>query len=212
MTALPRDRLRHVYWIGGGSGAGKSTIAHRLAARHGMTVYATDDVMADHARRSTPETAPELCRFLGMSMDERWVTRTPEVMLETFHWFRGEAFDLVVEDLLRLPPGRGVVAEGFRLLPHLVEPLLTDPSQAIWLLPTPRFRWSALNSRGTSCDIPGRTSDPERAQRNLLTRDRLFTDRLAAETASRGLPAATVDTATSEEELLALVAERFGLA
>jgi hypothetical protein len=27
-------QLRHVYWIGGGSGAGKSVIARRMAARH----------------------------------------------------------------------------------------------------------------------------------------------------------------------------------
>jgi len=24
-------------------------------------------------------------------------------MLETFHWFRGESFGLIIEDLLRLP-------------------------------------------------------------------------------------------------------------
>ena len=48
--AAPRDRLGHVYWIGGGSGAGKSTIARRLAARHGLRLYATDEVMRDHAR------------------------------------------------------------------------------------------------------------------------------------------------------------------
>ena len=48
--AALRDRLGHVYWIGGGSGAGKSTIARRLAARHGLRLYATDEVMRDHAR------------------------------------------------------------------------------------------------------------------------------------------------------------------
>jgi hypothetical protein len=31
-----RDRLAHVRWIGGGSGAGKSTIARRLADRCAM--------------------------------------------------------------------------------------------------------------------------------------------------------------------------------
>jgi 2-phosphoglycerate kinase len=49
-----RARLRHVYWIGGGSGAGKSTIAQRIATRHGMQLYSTDDVMTDHANRSPP--------------------------------------------------------------------------------------------------------------------------------------------------------------
>ncbi len=73
-TAL-RARLRHVYWVGGGSGAGKSTIARRLAARHGLRVYATDEVMSEHAERSTPRDAPLLREFLAMDMDERWMNR-----------------------------------------------------------------------------------------------------------------------------------------
>jgi predicted kinase len=51
MPAL-RARLRHVYWLGGGSGAGKSTIARQVADRHGLRVYATDDAMADMSVRS----------------------------------------------------------------------------------------------------------------------------------------------------------------
>ncbi|GAA5135405.1 AAA family ATPase [Pseudonocardia adelaidensis] len=205
-TTTLQARLRNVYWIGGGSGAGKSTIARRLAAEYGLSVYATDDVMPDHARRSTPEDAPELGRFMHMSMDERWVDRSPETMLDTFHWYRGEGFELIVEDLLQLPMEPGVVAEGFRLLPRLVGPLLGDPTHAVWLLPTPRFRWAALNSRGTAWDIPGRTSHPTRAQRNLLERDRMFTDRLAAETKHAGLPAVEVDTGMSEAQLYRIVA------
>jgi 2-phosphoglycerate kinase len=211
MTAALQARLRNVYWIGGGSGAGKSTIARRLAAMHGLALYATDDVMLDHARRSTPDDAPELSRFMAMSMDERWANRSPEEMLDTFHWYRGEGFDLIVEDLLRFPAETGVVAEGFRLLPHLVEPLLADRTHAVWLLPTPRFRRAAFTSRGTAWDIAGRTNDPERAQRNLLERDRMFTDRLAVETKRFGLPAIEVDTTMSEEALFRLVAEQFVL-
>ena len=50
-SAALRERLEHVYWLGGGSGAGKSTVARRLAARHGLRLYATDEAMADHGRR-----------------------------------------------------------------------------------------------------------------------------------------------------------------
>jgi hypothetical protein len=82
MATLPA-RLQNVYWIGGGSGAGKSTIVRRLAATYGLSVYATDDVMLDHARRSAPEDAPELSRFMDMSMDERWVNRSPQTMFDT---------------------------------------------------------------------------------------------------------------------------------
>jgi len=106
-AAALRARLQHVHWIGGGSGAGKSTIARRVAAQHGLHVYSTDDVMPDHASRMLPEDTPYLSSFKTMPMDERWVNRSPETMLETFHWFRGEGFGLIVEDLLRLPVDTG---------------------------------------------------------------------------------------------------------
>ncbi len=44
-----------------------------------------------------------------------------------------------MEDLLRLPAGTAVIAEGFRLLPHLVKPLLSKASHGVWLVPTPEF-------------------------------------------------------------------------
>jgi len=160
-AAALRARLQHVYWIGGGSGAGKSTIALRIAAQHRLHVYSTDEVMPDHASRSTPQDAPCLSRFKAMDMDQRWVNRSAETMLETFHWFRGEGFGLIVADLLRLPAGTGVIAEGFRLLPHLVKPLLTESGRAVWLLPTPEFRRAAFDSHGWQ--IPHKTSDSELA-------------------------------------------------
>jgi 2-phosphoglycerate kinase len=203
--------MRHVYWIGGASGGGKSTMARRLAAEHGLTLYATDDVMADHARRSTPQDSPFLARFAAMSMDERWVTRSPETMLDTFHWYRGEGFRLIVEDLQRLPGTRGVVVEGFRLLPHLVQPLLATGGHAVWLLPTPEFRRAAFDTRGSTWKIAAKTSDPEKALQNLLDRDRMFTDHLTAETQRLGLPAIEVTPGLTEDELAARVEQLFEL-
>ena len=206
------ERLQHAYWIGGGSGAGKSTIARRVAAEHGLRVYATDDAMAEHARRGSPGDAPLLHRFMAMDMDERWVSRSPQAMLETFHWFRGEGFQMIVEDLLRLPRGPDVIVEGFRLLPHLVAPLLSTPNRAVWLLPTPGFRQAAVERRGGAAwGFLARTGDPDLALRNLLERDRLFTDVLREETARLGLPTIEVDTAMSEDDLAGRVTALFGL-
>lgn len=210
-AAALRARLRHVYWLGGGSGAGKSTIARRIAARHGLHLYTTDDVMSDHARRSTPDDSPLLAEFAAMDMDERWVNRSPETMLETFHWYRGESFGLIVEDLLRLPSEPCVIVEGFRLLPHLVKPLLAGPHHAVWLLPTPEFRRAALEGRGSLWQIAGKTSNPERALRNLLERDRMFTGRLYEETKRLELHVIEVDTTMTEADLAKRVAEAFGL-
>jgi len=82
-------------------------------------------------------------------------------MLETFPWFRGEGFSLIVEDLVRLAADVGVIAEGIRLLPPRV---------------------AAVDTRNSGWEFLGRTSDPDRARRNLLERDRMFTDALSEET------------------------------
>jgi hypothetical protein len=207
-----RERLRHVYWIGGGSGSGKSTIARRLAAEHRLRLYTTDDVMQDHAGRSTPEGCPFLHEFMAMDLDERWVNRSPEMMLDSFHWFRGEAFDLITEDILRLPAEPAVIAEGFRLLPHLVEPLLATRRHAVWLLPTPEFRRAVFDGRGgPTWGFLAKTSDPDRALRNVLERDALFTSRLHDEAKRLGLNTIEVDTEVTVEDLAGRVAEAFGL-
>src|SRR5208337_2010210 len=87
-TDAVRKELRHVYWIGGGSAAGKSITARRIAAQHRLHLYATDDVMSDHASRTMPENSPLLRKFMAMDIDERWILRSPKTMIETFHWFQ----------------------------------------------------------------------------------------------------------------------------
>jgi hypothetical protein len=209
-AAALREQLRHVYWIGGGSGGGKSTIARRLADQYGWYLYATDDVMSEHARRTTSEEAPFLHQFMTMDMDERWVDRSPDTMLETFHWFRGEGFGLIVEDLLCLPPEPCVIVEGFRLLPHLVKPLLTVSSQAVWLLPTPEFRQAAIQSRSAPEEgFIWKTSDPERAGRNIAERDQAFVKRLHEEVKTLDLHAIEADTTMTEDDLVKRVTNEF---
>src|SRR5207248_10499042 len=116
-------------------------------------------------------------------------------MLETFHWFHGEAFDRITEDMLALAEEPGIVlVEGFRLLPRLVAPLLDRPSQAVWLIPTPEFRRAAFDSRGFTWVIARRTTNAERALANFLERDRLFTELVAQEARALNLP--TIDAVT----------------
>ncbi|MEL6566136.1 MAG: AAA family ATPase [Pseudomonadota bacterium] len=201
--------LAHVRWIAGGSGAGKSTLARRLAARHDAALYDTDAVMRDHASRCAPDQCPRLSAFMRMSLDERWVRRTPQEMLDTFHWFAGEGFDLILSDVLAFPRDRPVIAEGFRLLPRLVAPLLTDRRHAVWMLPSPAFRRSAFDMRGTTWDMPRRTGNPAAALANLLARDALFTDRLRQEAATLALHMVDVDETQDEGALLACLSHRF---
>lgn len=166
--------------------------------------------MAEHARRSTPKDAPLLHAFMAMDIDERWVSRPPTAMLETFPWFHGEAFGSIVTDLAKLTTEPATIVEGFRLLPRLVEPLLRQRTRAVWLLPSPAFREMVFERRGGSgWAFLARTTDPEKALRNLLDRDRLFTDLVRREATGLGLPIIEVDTPMTEEELEHRVSQLF---
>ncbi len=135
-------------------------------------------------------------------------------MLESFHWFAGEAFDLIVHDLVDLPSDRCVVAEGFRLLPSLVSPLLASDERAVWLLPTPQFRTAAFESRrpaGLPWTFVDQTSNPARALANLLERDRMFTDRIRDECRQLGLRAIEIGVGTTSVDATELVASAMGL-
>jgi hypothetical protein len=69
-----------------------------------------------------------------------------------------------------------------------------------------------MESRGgPTSGFLARTSDPQRALRNLLERDRMFTDFLRAETARLDVPVIEVDASVGEDELSRRVAEVFGI-
>ena len=205
------ERLRHIRWIGGGSGAGKSTIAGILAEQYGLRIYHCDDTQPAHAARSNPVDEPMLHAFMAMTMDERWVKRTPEEMFRTFHGFHGEGFRLIMDDLLNLPTGVPVLVEGYKLLPRLVFPLLSRVDQAVWLIPTPEWRRTAFARRGSLWSIAGRTSDPEKALANLLARDALYTAELARQAAALRLTTLLVDGSLAVDELVDRAARCFGL-
>ena len=70
---------------------------------------------------------------------------------------------------------------------------------------------AAFDSRGTAWEISRKTTDPQRARRNLLERDRMFTDELLEETNGLELPIIEVDIAMTEDELTRRVMQAFGL-
>lgn len=204
------ERLRHIRWIGGGSGAGKSTIACLLAEEYGLRLYHCDDTQSAHTARSNAADHPLLHAFLALTMDERWVKRTPEEMFRTFHGFHGEGFRLILEDLLDLPTDVPVLVEGYKLLPRLVFPLLSRVDQAVWLIPTPEWRRTALSRRGSLWSIAGRTSDPQTALANSLARDALYTEEVARQAAALQLPIIEVNGSTTVDELMERAAHCLG--
>jgi hypothetical protein len=201
---VPLD-LGHVRWLGGATGAGKTTVARRLVERYRLSWYDTDAAIAQHSRGPGPD-APLLGRFLSQDMDERWLRSEPSAMLRDFPWFEGERFDLVVRDLTAMPRSPVVLAEGYRLPPRLVRPLVAERGQAVWLVTTPERRRAAFEARPVEQQFWRRTSDPSAAFELLLQRDALFDERVRHEVGELGLPLVEVTGATPVDGLVDEVA------
>ncbi len=209
---LPQDdltTLAHVVWIGGSPCAGKTSVAQQLADHHGLQVYHFDRHEADHIARSSAAHHPELHAFLAMTIDERWVLRSPAEMARNVIRSWTERFGLMIEDLRALPSALPIIVEGPGLFPELVAPLLVSQHQAIWLVPTSAFCATMRRRRGSA--MPAQTSDPERAWRNLIDRDVLLAGYVRQRAEERGLAVIEVDGHRPLEALTAAVTEQVGM-
>jgi hypothetical protein len=134
--------LGHLLWIGGPPAAGKTSVAQRIARRHGLRYYNADTRTWEHRDRALRSGNVAAQRWEAMSAEERWVGSSPAEMLEmSLHRDRGR---MVIDDLCALPTAPLIVADGSVLPPAVVSSGLAERSRAVWLMPTPDFQRARL--------------------------------------------------------------------
>lgn len=206
-----KQRLRHVLFIGGTPDCGKTSLADAFGEKYRLQVYHFDRHEPRHFERADPLEFPALYRAhpARMTPEERWLGSSPEQMAEETIDCWSERFSMALEDILGLPRSPGVIAEGPGFFPERLAPVMADRRQAIWLVPSPAFKIASAVRR----DKPGsrwETSEPERAQRNLIERD-LLMGKYVRETARElGLTVYEVDGSRSLEQVQADVEDYFG--
>lgn len=207
----PFGTLGRVLWIGGAQWAGKSTVARLLAARYGLTAYHYDyhDARGHNDRRIARRVR------LGRSpddpdLDATWVNTTPQEMAaETLAGFPVR-FEWVLDDLRALVSGRPVIAEGWGLRPELVAPVAGSPQQVVVMVPTAAFRDRQLRTVSRTATVGHDLSDPDRARRNRLERDRLVAEDAVRSARRLGIRVIEVDGTRDAAAVTDLVADHFG--
>ncbi|HEX2516680.1 MAG TPA: hypothetical protein VH257_18395, partial [Chloroflexota bacterium] len=180
--------LAHVRWIGGATDSGKTSVARALAQEYGLQAYHYDrydrEEPPGHWARADPLRHPHMHAAPTRDRDWMFVHTTPEDLVERWHRWTPERFQLALEDLRALPTAPPVVAEGYGFTPDLVLPLLPSPQHAIWLVATEPFKRGVYARRGKG----GKgTSDPERARRNHYGRDVRLAEHFRARAEALGL-------------------------
>jgi hypothetical protein len=193
--------LAHVFWLGGPSDSGKTSVMNLLVQRRRWQRYPCDFHEHNHLiARADPVLHPTIYQSLGRSLDENWLHPTPQQLFEHILATNDERFPMICDDLRLMPRKPPVLAEGPRLFPKLVAPVLTSLNQAIWLIPTADF---ARSSQGRRDKPTGRfeSSDPERLRENFLARERLLAEYIESEVTRLGLLFIEVDGRRTVEEI-----------
>ncbi len=201
-----------IFWIGGSTFSGKSTVSGILARGYGMEVLSCDDELPRHVGEATLDHQPTMHLFSRM-MDLPLLLLPGHLLAESLRAMALEQLEMILDELAKGDTPDPLLVEGSAVLPEALAPHLTQGRQAVWLVSNEDFLLDNYRAARESlvAGTLARYDDPERAFRGWMDRDLAFSALVRRQVKELGLTALEVDGTRSAEEIAAEVARLFGL-
>lgn len=158
--------------IGGGPGAGKSTVAKSLSKKYGFEYLRTDDFVDEHQQEAAELKYPINNYLSSLPAKEQQLeliklTSKQEIARQE------ELFFILLKELRKRKFDK-VVLEGNCLLPDLVHERFEYPYNGVWLLPTLEFQRKLYPKRDWAPKLLEQSSDRPLTLKSWIKRDHEF--------------------------------------
>lgn len=184
---VDNNEFQNFYWIGGAACGGKSTLATLLSEKYDYTLYKCDQHFHTRKTNSNPKHSPLLYDLPARPLEDVLLNIPLERQVEEYIAFLSEDFELLIEDLKKVPRNKPVIVEGNQLLPHLLPQHISNLERAIWITPTTEFYNKNFFNRKWILEKVQTCSNPKQALENWVGRSTLFTQWIDKTTIEGGL-------------------------
>jgi hypothetical protein len=164
-------------WVGGGQGAGKTTLSWHLSRANDLPLHRVDLWTYDHYARLPADD----------SLDEQ-LARGPEAAADAFASHSRLRLGLLLDDILARDLAQvPAIVEGPQLMPGFADQL--PPGWGVWLVPDPaRTRRAREERLAQEESLAGRPVAGRSRVDRILQRDALIAARIRASAALSGRP------------------------
>ncbi len=182
---------RELYWVIGGSCAGKSTVCRAISKEYGLAIYDVDKhVFEDYPNRCTLESHPALKTWFSAPDPFVWLLGLSEGQFQDFNRAStAEYLDLISDDLAGDAPDKRTLVDGG--ISRAVVLAHVAPVNRIVCLNTTEAMsvrtWEESADRHLMKDLVFRLPDPEKAWKKFLRFDALMTRTMLEECAASGI-------------------------
>jgi hypothetical protein len=163
-------------WVGGGQGAGKSTLCWQLSRAHDLPLHPVDLWAYDHQARMPA----------GDSLDDQ-LARGPEAAASAFESVSRLRLGLLLDDIQSRDLGAvPAIVEGPQLMPGFAD--LLPAGFGVWLVPDPARTRLAREQRLARAEAHGSSTAGRLRVQLLVERDAVIAERVRASAAGSGRP------------------------